>query len=54
MANGSTYKEEAIRYHERKALELEVSMIKSLLYHPKLEKLDLEIVQDFRRYLEEC
>lgn len=53
MANERTYKEEAIKYHERKALELEISKIKPLLY-PKLENLDLEIVQDFRRYLEEC
>ena len=53
MANGSTYKEEAIKYHERKVLELEIPKIKSLLYL-KIEKLDLEIVQDFRRYLEEC
>ena len=53
MANERAYKEEAIKYHERKALELEISKIKPFLY-PKLENLDLEIVQYFRRYLEEC
>lgn len=51
--NSSSFREESIKYHEKKAMEITVQKIRSHLY-PKIENLDYEKVREFWKYLKEC